>query len=149
MKKLKNITYLTLAGATAVGVSGCGKYEDGPNFSLRSKKARVVGDWNVKSIGSQVFSVQNQGGIDYGYTMNLEFDKNGSVTTSMEYTYGSYNYSYSYAGDWDFSSNKEHLLLTIDGDTDTMEIKRLTNKEMWLDDDYTDADGDIWKLEAQ
>jgi hypothetical protein len=149
MKKLKNITYLTLAGATAVGVSGCGKYEDGPNFSLRSKKARVVGDWNVKSIGSQVFSVQNQGGIDYGYTINLEFDKNGSVTTSMEYTYGSYNYSYSYAGDWDFSSNKEHLLLTIDGDTDTMEIKRLTNKEMWLDDDYTDADGDIWKLEAQ
>jgi len=30
-----------------------------------------------------------------------------------------------------------------------LEIKRLTNKELWLDDDYTDADGDIWKLEAQ
>ena len=42
MKKLKNLTYVTLAGATAVGVSSCGKYEDGPNFSLRSKKARVV-----------------------------------------------------------------------------------------------------------
>ena len=149
MKKLKNITYVTLAGATAVGVSSCGKYEDGPNFSLRTKKARVVGDWNVKSIGSQVFGVQNQGGIDYGYTINIEFDKNGSVITSMEYTYGTYSYSYSYAGDWDFSANKEHLLLTMDGTTDTLEIKRLTNKELWLDDDYTDADGDIWKLEAK
>jgi hypothetical protein len=146
---LKNITYLTLAGTTALSVSSCGKYEDGPNFSLRSKKARVVGDWNVKSIGSEVYGVQNLNGLDFGYTLNIEFDKNGSVTTSMDYSYGTYNYSYSYVGDWEFSSNKEHLLLTIDGDTDTLEIKRLTNNEMWLDDDYTDADGDIWKLEAQ
>ena len=149
MKKFKNLTYLTLASATAVGVSSCGKYEDGPNFSLRSKKSRVVGDWNVKSIGSQVYADQNQNGIDYGYTINLEFDKNGSVLTSTTYSYGNLSYSYSYAGDWDFSENKEHLLLTIGGNTDTLEIKRLTNTEMWLDDDYTDADGDVWKLEAK
>lgn len=148
MKKLKNLTYLTLAGATAVGVSSCGKYEDGPNFSLRTKKARVVGDWNVKSIGSQVLGVQDIGGVQYGYTVNMEFDKNGSVIQTYNYTYGSYSASYSYAGDWDFSSNKEYLILTMDGYSDTLEIKRLTNKEMWLDDDYTEVDGEIVKLEA-
>ena len=36
----------------------------------------------------------------------------------------------------------------MDGYSDTLEIKRLTNKEMWLDDDYTEADGEITKLEA-
>jgi hypothetical protein len=143
MKNFKNLTYLTLAGTTAIGISSCGKYEDGPNFSLRSKKARVVGDWNVKTIGSTVLD------DNYGTTVNMEFDKNGSFTQTINYSYGTYNYSYSYAGDWDFSSNKEHLLITADGNTDTLEIKRLTNNEMWLDDDYTDADGDIWKLEAQ
>ena len=148
MKRLKNLTYVTLAGATAVGVSSCGKYEDGPNFSLRSKKARVVGDWNVKSIGSQVLGVQDIGGVQYGYTINMEFDKNGSVIQTYNYTYGSYSASYSYAGDWDFSSNKEYLILTMDGYSDTLEIKRLTNKEMWLDDDYTEVDGEIVKLEA-
>ena len=148
MKKLKNLTYVTLAGATAVGVTSCGKYEDGPNFSLRSKKARVVGDWNVKSIGSQVLGVQDIGGVQYGYTINMEFDKNGSVIQTYNYTYGSYSASYSYAGDWDFSSNKEYLILTMDGYSDTLEIKRLTNKEMWLDDDYTEVDGEIVKLEA-
>jgi hypothetical protein len=29
---------LAAAGVTAVVVSSCGKYEDGPNFSLLSKK---------------------------------------------------------------------------------------------------------------
>ena len=148
MKNLKNLTYVTLAGATAVGVTSCGKYEDGPNFSLRSKKARVVGDWKVKSIGSQVLGVQDIGGVQYGYTINMEFDKNGSVIQTYNYTYGSYSASYSYAGDWDFSSNKEYLILTMDGYSDTLEIKRLTNKEMWLDDDYTEVDGEIVKLEA-
>ena len=54
MKKFKNLTYFTLAGVTSMGISSCGKYEDGPGFSLLSKKARVAGDWKVKSIGSQV-----------------------------------------------------------------------------------------------
>ena len=92
--------------------------------------------------------VQDIGGVQYGYTINMEFDKNGSVIQTYNYTYGSYSASYSYAGDWDFSSNKEYLILTMDGYSDTLEIKRLTNKEMWLDDDYTEVDGEITKLEA-
>lgn len=139
MKNLKNISFATIAGATIlVSSSGCGKYEDGPGFTLLSKKARVVGDWEVKSVGSTVLSSE--------YGINMSFEKSGSM---------SYSYSYSgivqeiYAGTWDFASDKENLMITLDGETTQFEIKRLTNKEMWLDDDISALDGDIWKLEAK
>ncbi len=139
MKNLKNISLATIAGATIlVSSSGCGKYEDGPGFTLLTKKSRVVGDWDVKSVGSTVL------GSEYGINMN--FEKSGSM---------SYNYTYSgivqevYAGTWDFASDKENLIITLDGEATVFEIKRLTNKELWLDDDITATDGEIWKLEAK
>lgn len=139
MKNLKSISFATIAGATIlVSSSGCGKYEDGPGFTLLSKKARVIGDWEVKSIDSTVLSFE--------YGINMSFEKSGSM---------SYSYSYSgivqeiYAGTWDFASDKENLMITLDGETIQFEIKRLTNKEMWLDDDISALDGDIWKLEAK
>lgn len=49
----------------------------------------------------------------------------------------------------DFALDKEQLLINIDGSAQLYEIKRLTNNEMWLDDDITALDGDIWKLESK
>ena len=124
-----------------MGVSSCGKYEDGPGFSLLSKIARVVGDWEVKSIGADVY------GTDY--SVNMSFEKSGDLlVTSSNSNQGS-SQSYSYAGSWDFASDKEQLSMNIDGDIQLFEIKRLTNNEMWLDDDITALDGDIWKLESK
>ena len=137
MSKLKKISYASVAGITALSVSSCGKYEDGPNMSLLSKKARVVGSWNVKSIGT--FSLNS------GYSLNFSFEKSGSASFSYSYS----GYSETYAGSWDFASDKENLILNIGGDVQTFEIKRLTNDEIWLDDDITSVDGDIWKLEAK
>jgi hypothetical protein len=141
MKNFKNLTYVTLAGVTAMGVSSCGKYEDGPGFSLLSKKARVVGDWEVKSVGSQVFGSE--------YSVDMSFEKSGDLLVTSSYSYQGYSQSYSYAGSWDFASDKEQLSLIVDGSVQLFEIKRLTNKEMWLDDDITALDGDIWKLESK
>jgi hypothetical protein len=141
MKKFKNLTYLTLAGVTSIGISSCGKYEDGPGFSLLSKKARVAGDWEVKTIGSQVM-----GG---NYIINMTFEKSGSLFTTSSYSYAGYSNSYSQVGTWDFISDKEQLAVTIDGDTELFEIKRLTNNEMWLDDDVSALDGEIWKFESK
>jgi hypothetical protein len=137
MSKLKKLSYVSVAGITALSVSSCGKYEDGPGISLLSKKARVVGSWDVKSIGSMALTA--------GYSMNLSFEKSGSATFSYSYA----GYSETYAGSWDFASDKENLLLNIGGDIQAFEIKRLTNDEIWLDDDISSIDGDIWKLEAK
>jgi hypothetical protein len=141
MKKFKNLTYFTLAGVTSMGISSCGKYEDGPGFSLLSKKARVAGDWKVKSIGTQV--------MGSNYSINMSFEKSGSLTSSFTYSYAGYSYTDSYTGSWDFLSDKEQLALNIDGSVQLFEIKRLKNNEMWLDDDISALDGDIWKLEAK
>lgn len=141
MKNLKNLTYFTIAGASALGLSGCGKYEDGPNISLLTKKSRVAGDWKVKSIGSQVMGTN--------YSIDMTFEKNGDLMVTSAYSYQGYSGNYSYAGSWDFASDKDQLSLTVDGSIQLYEIKRLTNKEMWLDDDITSLDGDIWKLEAK
>ena len=98
MKNFKNLTYLTLAGVTDIGVSSCGKYEDGPGFSLLSKKSRVVGDWEVKSIGSEVFGSE--------YSVDLSFEKSGSLMFTYSYSKQGISESYTYAGSWDFASDK-------------------------------------------
>jgi hypothetical protein len=136
MKKTKQITYVALAGAAALSVGSCGKYEDGPGFALSSKKSRVVGEWEVATIAGVP--------MDPGYSLNFIFEKDGS----FEYKYSYASYSYSYLGTWDFASDKEELAVTVDGYTSNFDIKRLASKELWLDDDATDVDGDIWKLDA-
>lgn len=93
MKNLKKLTYLTLAGATTFGVSSCGKYEDGPGLSLLTKKSRVAGSWDVKSIGNQVMNSE--------YSINLSFEKTGSLLITTSYNYSGYSDSYTYAGSWD------------------------------------------------
>lgn len=138
MNNRKKVTYVTLAGLTALGLNSCGKYEDGPGFSLLTKKARVAGDWDVKSMGSEVLTTE--------YGISFSFDKDGS----MKYSYTSNGATEElYTGSWDFSSDKEELIMTVDGESVVFDIKRLSNSEMWLDIDATDADGDLWKLEAK
>jgi hypothetical protein len=136
MKKTKQITYVALASAAALSVGSCGKYEDGPGFALSSKKSRVVGEWEVASISGVP--------MDPGYSYNFIFEKDGS----FEWKYSDGGTSYSYTGTWDFASDKEELAVTIQGYTSNFDIKRLASKELWLDDDATDLDGNIWKLDA-
>jgi hypothetical protein len=137
MKNTKQITYAALAGATALALGSCGKYEDGPGFSLLSKKSRVAGDWDTKTIDGYSLA-----GTGYSYTFS--FDKDGAA----KLTYSDGYDTYTYTGTWDFASDKEELALTFYGYTLNYDIKRLTNTEMWLDDDATDAVGQEWKLEA-
>ncbi|GAB4303254.1 MAG: hypothetical protein Kow0068_25640 [Marinilabiliales bacterium] len=115
---------LMLAAAVLVmlNFNSCKKYDDGPTFSLMSKKARLTGEWEVVKI---------EGGQepDDGELI-LEFEKNGDF--KVTYDYGSY--SYSYEGDWTWEDKKETLEIEIAGDKVEWEVKRLTNKELWFED---------------
>lgn len=136
---------LAAAGVTAVVVSSCGKYEDGPNFSLLSKKSRVVGTWDMKTLtDSQTGATDNfcQNGA---YCVEITMDKDNKLTQKIS----DGSYSYTYTGTWDFNDDKTQLIWTTPSYTTSYEIKRLTNKELWLDDDITSTDGDIYKLETK
>lgn len=134
MKKTQKTLFFAATLMTVLNFASCGKYDDGPGFSLRSKTSRITGEWEVVRIGSQTFPNQ-------GYSLEFEFEKKGD----FKYTYAYGTYSYSYAGDWEFSNDKEELELTFDGTVEIFEIKRLTNKELWLEDSTNDE----WRLEAK
>jgi hypothetical protein len=136
---------LAAAGVTAVVVAGCGKYEDGPGFSLMSKKSRMVGTWDVvSSTDSQTGEVYNYCGSS-AYCLEISMDKDNKLTQKITYS----GQSQTYSGTWDFNDDKTQLQWTTGGDVQSFEIKRLTNKELWLDDDLSSVDGDIIKLEAK
>ena len=132
MVKISNKTLLAGGLATAIGLTSCGKYEDGPAFSLLTKKQRLTGDWEMTKwvpYGSSGDMIGN------GIEMEIEFDKDGDFDMKLTQTYTNYGTSYSYeykeSGDWEFSSDKEKIELDFEDSNAKwdIEITRLTNKE--------------------
>ncbi len=114
-------------------VVGCKKYDYGPTFSLRSKKARVVGNWVTDKWMLDKYS--NSAVLDSN--RRVEFTKEGvyrfhktNPTTSVETTL---------EGTWAFKQEKEQLLLGlptgINGGMSYVlwDIICLKNKALWLE----------------
>lgn len=145
MVKISSKTILAGGLLTAVSISpSCGKYDDGPGFSLASKKSRLTGTWELDKLKYSDGSIADLNG-----SIDVEFEKDGDFTirTTTSYTniYGSpYSYTYTNSGDWEFSSDKEEIEFDPnDGSDFEWEIKRLTNKELWVEDE----DGNEWEWE--
>lgn len=130
--KRKKRILLIAALVLVINISSCGKYEDGPAISLRSKKGRLVGEW-------EVVDIQGVGNLDGD--LILEFEKEGDFT--LTYDYGSY--SYNQEGEWSFEDNKETIEIELEDEREDWEIKRLTNNELWFEDE----DKRLWELEKQ
>lgn len=116
-----------------ISFASCKKYEDGPAFSLMTKKARISNIWAVDKYYLN--------GVDktteYRQLIireKLVFFQSGN----FEYSELS-NWSWAvpaYSGKWTFVNNKEDLKMTPDNvavKTKTFRILRLKNKELWLE----------------
>ena len=119
MKNMKKLIILSLAAiALMANLSSCKKGENDPFLSLKSRKARVVGEWTVtKEEGtSQDISKISFGGVTVTTTTNETSTYNGalytstSVTTSsaggnpLENTYNDvYTQSYTFEKDGSFT----------------------------------------------
>ena len=130
MKKTKNYLFLSIAVIISLAITSCGKYEDGPGFSLLSKTARMTNTWELKSVDGEIIPA---GEIVW------EFKKDGEATIS----YGGLGTE---TGTWEFSDDKEDLSLTVSGSTTNLKIRRLTNKELWVEEP---AGLELAKFEAQ
>jgi len=117
---------------TMLNFQSCSKYEDGPAFSLTSKTFRLVGEWEVEE-------VKGTDEYDDEVTLTIEFEKDGDF--SFGYSYD--GYSYSYDGEWKWESGKDEIEVEIDGLKTEWEILRLTNDELWFEDE----DGYEWRCE--
>jgi hypothetical protein len=125
----KSLLFLAAAAVTVLNFQSCGKYEDGPGFSLRTKKARLTGEWELVKINGQ--TPEQALGYSSGYSVDVswEIESDGDLSTTTNISYGGQSYSYSQTGEWEFSSNKEDLEITIDGSKEELEILQLKNKE--------------------
>jgi hypothetical protein len=117
MKKLLAISLIGIF--MLVGFNACKKYEDGPTLSLRSKKARVVGEWTISKAENQGIDVSKQYA---GFT--LSFKDNDTYTAVFS--------GKSEPGTWAFDGEKDNIILTPTGSstTETLKIIRLTNSEL-------------------
>ena len=138
---MKNIIKISLAAIIlgAVTLSSCGKYEEGPAVSLRTKKGRVANTWTV------VKYMEN--GVDYTSSFNsafgnyqIDFVKDGTYTLSGTVI----GVPFSDAGTWELVDDKMALqtLSNQSGSTpDKTTIIKLKEQELWTK--YTDSGGDV------
>jgi hypothetical protein len=115
-------------------LTSCGKYEEGPEFTLLTKKQRLIGDWVLEEamVDGQALNVE-----DYAdYTLTFERDGTAKITYGALFQKGT----------WEFVDDKKKLrTIDLSGQMTEPTIIRLTNKELWL----KDADGDLNKLKAK
>ena len=111
---------------------GCSKYDDGPGFSLRTKKGRLTGEWKLEDINYSNGQSPNL----FDYDIIWTFERDGEFEQTLEYG----SSSYSYEGEWEFEDDGEELEIKMDGNsyTETFEINRLSSNELWLESNNTE-----------
>ena len=125
---LRNGLLLVLVSVALASATGCKKYEEGPAFSLTSKKARLVGTW--EQIGP------TSGGQGHKVEAYWEFRKDDTFNSLSSSTYAGVTETYSWSGTWKLSGDKEEIKITSeDGERIILTILRLTNKELVLEFD--------------
>lgn len=103
---MKNRLLLIILATPLLFAVSCKKYEEGPAFSLRTKTARLTGDWVMHGIfkdGSDVTQAYYQKRTLTDY--HIIFDKDGrfvNVGNAMN------------TGSWKFGKKKETLVLTVE-----------------------------------
>lgn len=127
MKTTKLI--LALGLMTTIGLSSCNKYDDGPAFSLQSKKARVANTWVI----AQAYN-DGEDVTDSYDEYTLITSKDGNAELKAVYSFGNFTFNYETDGTWKFEDSEKTLVLDFeDNDADrSYQILRLKDDEMWL-----------------
>ena len=115
---------VALISATILSFTGCGKYEDGPSLSLKTKKGRITNQWKL--------TAELYNGTPQSLISNEVIDIKKDDTFVI--TWG----SSSETGTWAFSSDKESVTFTPNNSSsaNTYKILRLKSNELWLQEIY-------------
>jgi len=141
MKKLL-IVLISILFVSSNLITSCKKYADGPAFSLLTKKARLTGDWTLKTYTHNGDDVT--GGLKalIGGTILLNIEKDGSYKKNVAGTIDE--------GKWKFGEDKDDVYFDSNDSKvaeDAYRILRLKSKELWLRQTQSNGDVDIYKFE--
>lgn len=134
---MKKYIVVILLIAAMSSFSSCKKYEDGPAFSLLSKKVRIDNTWAIDKVYRNGTDITESFRSTYsGYLLYIF--QNG--TYSLSWTTNSAIF-YSEVGKWKFTDRKRKIRFTSSRDEYERKIRRLSNTELWVEysengDDY-------------
>lgn len=160
MRKL-SVILMIIAGLSII-FGSCGKYEEGPAFSLRTKTARLTGEWEIDKVNVQLLvEVSEDQEEEFAQHVSYLKDSLGRVTFMFErggegtmavpdLEIPEINFPSIVDIDWKFSNSNEELHVRIKtpgeyGIVGWLEYKilRLTNSELWLED-LNDYEHDVY-----
>ena len=126
MKSTKTLFDILTIITFSFAISSCSKYEDGPNFTLKSKKSRLAAEWTCTECP----------GVDASTTTTqFTFTKDGDFTFYFKFDNGIISNEITEDGTWEWGDDKETIEITRDGDTDTFRITRLASDELVMRDE--------------
>ncbi|MBA3665257.1 MAG: hypothetical protein H0W61_13750 [Bacteroidetes bacterium] len=133
---MKSIIKMALVVILLASITtSCSKYQDGPKFSLLTKKARLTGDWKIDKVtynGNDVTSFVVAG---IGANAVLDIEKDGNYKQSGNDPDD---------GKWKFGEDKDDVYFTSNkagSKEEAYRILRLKSKELWLR--QTESNGDV------
>jgi hypothetical protein len=111
---------------------GCGKYEEGPGVSLRSKTKRLSGLWVRYDI-----MINNEPALNL-YQLDMTFDKDGGYQSNN--TQGSGVIVSTNTGTWEFADSKAAIKFSTTSSVagndsvvvEQWDIERLKNDDLWV-----------------
>jgi len=127
MQKQK-ITALCFVFTIIILVSSCGKYDDGPAFSIIPKKSRVANTWKIEKVFINDVDRTNLF-ADFISAYKLELTSDEKLTETMTTSLGTFTEN----GTWEFVNSAESIAFTVSGSKTTFKIMRLKTDEMWLE----------------
>lgn len=133
MKKFIRPALVMLTLATLV--ISCGKYEEGPAFSLLTKKSRLSEEWVIEEVEYNGADVTADFKTEVGETFVLEIEKDGEYRTEGPNPD---------KGSWELGEDKDDIFFQSDADGSvevSYRILRLKSKELWMK--HTETNGDI------
>lgn len=127
MQKKLTIVLAILAVVVFI-MPSCGKYEEGPAFSLLPKKSRVANIWKIEKVFVNDVD-QTDAFQEFINTYKLELTKDELINESYTTTLGTFTEQ----GTWAFENGTDQIAFTISGDKEVYKIIRLKSNEMWLE----------------
>jgi hypothetical protein len=165
---MKNIAKITVAALVllSVALESCKKGEGDPALSLRSRKARMAGEWKASAgkgsdtqgsstttftyDGTTITQTSNNITFSYGQTIDVTIEKDGTFKSTTVSTINNSTTTSTETGTWNFTSgvgeakNKSQLMMmTLSSTTAT---GNNTNTETYTGLDAPTVIYDIYQL---